>query len=57
MAREGERSQHLTACEEWRRLNSNQVCEVWKVGSEVIVIEGGVNEGEEEMGGCWWITQ
>ena len=57
MAREGERSQHLTACEEWRRLNSNQVCEVWKVGSEVIVIEGGVNEGEEEMGGWWWITQ
>ena len=57
MAREGKRSQHLAACEERRRLDLSQVCEVWKVGTEVIDIEGGVNEGEEEMGGCWWITQ
>lgn len=54
---EGERSQHLAACDEWRRLDSRQGCEVWKVGTEVIDIEGGVNEGEEEIGGWWWITQ
>ena len=49
MAEEGERSQQLAASEE--------VCEAWKVGTEVIDIEGGVNEGEEEIGGWWWITQ
>ena len=37
----------------------DQVCEVWKVGTEVIDIDGGVNEGEEEeeVGGWWWIKQ
>ena len=57
MAREGKRSQHLAACEERRRLDLSQVCEVWKVGTELIDIEGGVNEGEEERGRWWWITQ
>ena len=57
MAGENKRSQQLAASEDRIR---DQVCEVWKVGAEVIDIDGGVNEGEEEEevgGGWWWIKQ